>query len=325
MLSRIADSTYWMARSLERVDNIARLLDINLLYLLEAEDALAEPAQWQPLLGIFSSEATYDEIYPDAGIRRDRVIRFMTQEKKNPGSLYSSLRVARENARVVRDRISREMWEAMNEFWLEVDRHLRRPLRTEKASGFFSYVRDQVARFHGLTLNTMMRGEPFGFYMLGNFLERADMTARTLDVKYHMLLPDNSMIGSPVDYYQWGALLKSLSGFEAFRRHYHAGLRPIDVAGFVILDPEFPRSLRFAVDRMERAVQRIGTNQPECEICKALRVLKKQLEEHSPRSIFEYGLHKYLTDFIEHINVFNNALQDDYFEAYLTADVECAT
>ncbi|MDJ0892615.1 MAG: alpha-E domain-containing protein [Gammaproteobacteria bacterium] len=325
MLSRIADSMYWMARSLERVDNTARLLDINLLYLLEAEDALAEPAQWQPLLGIFRSEDNYAEIHGDADIRRDRVIRFMTQEKKNPGSLYSSLRVARENARVVRDRISFEMWEAMNEFWLEVDRHLKRPLRAEKAPEFFGYVRNQVARFHGLTMNTMMRGEPFSFYMLGNFLERADMTSRTLDVKYHMLLPDASMIGSPVDYYQWGALLKSLSAFDAFRRQYHAGLRPIDVVEFVILEPEFPRSLRFAVGRMEQAVQRIGTNRVECEICQAMVALKEQLEEHTARSIFDYGLHEYLTDFLEHIDAFNNALQSDYFEAYLAADVECAT
>ncbi len=325
MLSRIADSMYWMARSLERVDNTARLLDINLLYLLEAEDALPEPTQWQPLLGIFSSEASYAEVHGDADIRRDRVIRFMTQERKNPGSLHSSLRGARENARVVRDRISLEMWEAMNEFWLEVDRHLARPLRAEKARDFFAYVRNQVARFHGLTMNTMMRGEPFGFYMLGNFLERADMTARTLDVKYHMLLPDASMIGSPVDYYQWGALLKSLSAFEAFRRRYQAGLRPIDVAEFVILEPEFPRSLHFAVARMEQAVQRIGTNQDECGICKALHALQKQLEEHTARSIFDYGLHEYLTDFLDHIGALNNALQGDYFEAYLAADLECAT
>ncbi len=306
-----------MARSLERVDATARLLDINLLYLLEAEDALVEPVQWQPLLGIFGSEASYAEIYAGADIRRDRVVRFMTQEKENPGSLYNSLRAARENARVVRDRISREMWEAMNEFWLEVHRHFGRPLRAEKAPEFFAYVRNQVARFHGLTLNTMMRGEPFGFYMLGNFLERADMTARTLDVKYHMLLPDTSMIGSPVDYYQWGALLKSLSGFEAFRRRYHAGLRPIDVTEFVILEAEFPRSLRFAVER-------IGTNRPECEICKALLALKKQLQEHTAKSIFEYGLHEYLSDFLAHIQALNIALQTDYFEAYLTADVECA-
>ena len=325
MLSRIADSMYWMARSLDRVDSTARLLDINLLYLLEAEDALAEPVQWQPLLGIFSSEASYAEIYADADIRRDRVIRFMTQEQKNPGSLHSSLRAARENARVVRDRISREMWEAMSELWLNVDRHLRRPLRAEKAPEFFAYVRNQVARFQGLTLNTMMRGEPFGFFLLGSFLERADMTARTLDVKYHMLLPDASMIGSPVDYYQWGALLKSLSGFDAFRRRYHAGLRPIDVGEFVILEPEFPRSLRFAVARMEQALERIGTNQPESGICKALLALKNQIEEHTAESIFEYGLHEYLSDFLGHIQALNNALQGDYFEAYLAADAECAT
>jgi len=324
MLSRIADSMYWMARSLERADNIARLLDINLLYLLEAEDAISEETQWQPLIGIFSSTQSYEAIYPDKEIKRDRVIRFMTQEKKNPGSLYSGLRVARENARVVRDRISREMWEAMNDFWLQVDRHLRRPLKAERATDFYTYVRHQVARFHGLTASTMMRGEPFSFYMLGSFLERADMTARTLDVKYHLLLPDTSMVGSPLDYYQWGALLKSLSGFEAFQRRYHTGLRPIDVAEFVILEPEFPRSLRFCVNSMAKALTRIGTSGPDCDTCLALSGLAKRLEEHSPKSIFEQGLHEYLTEFLDGIGAVNQALQGEYFEAYL-AVAECDT
>ena len=119
MLSRIADSMYWMARSLERVDNTARLIDISLLHLLEAEEALTEESQWRPVLAISGTEEAYAELHPDGEIKRARVLRFMTQEPANAGSLYSSLKLARENARVVRDRISREMWESMNEFWLQ--------------------------------------------------------------------------------------------------------------------------------------------------------------------------------------------------------------
>src|SRR4029077_20859102 len=123
----------------------------------------------------------------------------------------------------------------------------------------YAEVRNGVARFHGLTSNTMMRGEGWSFYLLGTFLERADMTARILDVKYHLLLPDIAMVGSPLDYYQWAALLKSLSGFEAFRRKYHAGLRPVDIAAFVVFERDFPRSLRFSVERMEHALREIAS------------------------------------------------------------------
>jgi uncharacterized alpha-E superfamily protein len=324
MLSRIADSMYWMARSLERVDNTARLIDISLLHLLEAEEALTEESQWRPVLAISGTEEAYAELHPDGEIKRARVLRFMTQEPANAGSLYSSLKLARENARVVRDRISREMWESMNEFWLQVDRHLTRPLRPERAPEFFSYVRDEVARFHGYTIATMMQGEPFGFYRLGTFLERADMSARILDVKYHLLLPDPSLVGSPLDYYQWGALLKSLSGFEAYRRKYHTGLRPIDVAEFVILERSFPRSLRFAVDRMSQAVGQIGTQGEDCAVCKTLAALTRHLEQHDARGIFDAGLHEYLEKFLALISEFNGAMQGDFFEAYL-ADAQCVT
>jgi uncharacterized alpha-E superfamily protein len=148
------------------------------------------------------------------------------------------------------DRISKEMWQGMNELWLTVDTRLKSPLPPERAAAFYAAVRNEVARFHGLTSSTMMRGEAYGFYLLGTCLERADMTARILDVKYHILLPDAAMQGSPLDYYQWAALLKSLSGFEAYRRKYHTRMRPIDVAQHAIFEGDFPRSLQFAVDRI---------------------------------------------------------------------------
>ena len=123
---------------------------------------------------------------------------------------------------------------------LPVDTRLKSPLLPERAAAFYASVRNEVARFHGLTSSTMMRGEAYGFYQLGTFVERADMTARILDVKYHILLPDAAMVGSPLDYYQWAALLKSLSGFEAYRRKYHTGMRPVDVAQHAIFEREFP-------------------------------------------------------------------------------------
>ena len=317
MLSRIADSLYWMSRQLERVDNTARIIDINLVYMLEAEEGTSEETQWRPLLGIVDAEAAYEEKHPDETVTAQRVIQFLTQDKSNPGSLYNSLRFARENARVVRDRISNEMWEAINEFWLQVDRHLKSPLVPWRAAEFYDYVRREVALFHGLTQNSMIRGEPYGFTVLGTLQERADMTSRILDVRYHLLLPDLALVGSPLDYYQWGALLKSLSGFEAYRRRYHGGIRPIDVVEFVVLDAQFPRSLRYTVDNMARTLERVGTPAGGCQVCARLDELRQHLADATARSILDRGLHEFLEQFLSLLAGLTDALQRDYFEAHL--------
>jgi uncharacterized alpha-E superfamily protein len=313
-----------MSRYLERAGNTARLIEINLLYLLEAEDALSPAAQWKPLLSISGAEEAFSQCYQESDITGHKMIQFMTQERSNPNAIRASLRLARENARVVRDRISKEMWEAMNELWLLMDRELMSPLMPERAAGIYAEVRNGVARFHGLTSNTMMRGEGWSFYLLGTFLERADMTARILDVKYHLLLPDVAMVGSPLDYYQWAALLKSLSGFEAFRRKYHAGLRPIDVGEFVIFERDFPRSLRFSVERLRNALETIGAPGPDSPSTAAMRRLVDCLEHTTPEQVFKRGLHEFLEDFLEQVSDLHAALATDYFEAQV-GDRPCAT
>jgi uncharacterized alpha-E superfamily protein len=230
----------------------------------------------------------------------------------------SSLRLARENARVVRDRISKEMWECVNELWLRFQDRLERPLPPERAAEHCRFLRSEVARFHGLTSGSMMRGEAFGFYLLGFFLERADMTCRLLDVKYHLLLPDLSLVGSPLDYYQWAALLRSLSGFEAYRRKHHL-LRPIDVGQFVILDPDFPRSLRFAVDRMQQALLGIGAKESRSEALGAVRELTRLLEKSDAEGLFQRGLHEFLAEVLARVSALHEALREEYFEAHLGA------
>jgi uncharacterized alpha-E superfamily protein len=322
MLSRIAESVYWMSRYLERVGNTARLVEINLIHLIEAEDVLPESAQWKPLLSIGNNEVAYATCYGGVPVTAERTIRFMTQERANPSSIRSSLRAARESARVVRDRISKEMWEAINEMWLDLNRALDGTVSPKHSPALYAEVRRGVARYHGLTSSTMMRGEAFGFYLLGTVLERADMSARILDVKYHLLLPDVSMVGSPLDYYQWAALLKSLSGFEAYRRRYHAGLRPVDVAEFAIFEPDFPRSLRFCVEQMEEALGEIGLSEGRCKI--AVSDLRALLESGSAEHVFSSGLHEFLRQFLDLIAALNDALVAEYFDA----DVErqpCAT
>jgi uncharacterized alpha-E superfamily protein len=192
MLSRIADSMYWMSRYLERAGETARLMEINLLYLVEAEEDMGEEDKWRPILQITSSEALYTELFGDSGISTPRVLQFVSAGRTNPNSIRNCLRLFRENARVARDRISKEMWEAVNEIWMGFNERLKGQLTAERAGSLFVELRNQVARFNGLVASTMMRGEAYAFSQLGAAVEQADMTARILDVKYHIILPDLS-------------------------------------------------------------------------------------------------------------------------------------
>ncbi|MBK1718261.1 alpha-E domain-containing protein [Thiocystis violacea] len=316
MLSRIAESLYWMSRNLERADNTARVLDINVIHMLESDEGLTEEMQWKPLLTIVGADEGYEDLYPDGHVTVQRVIHLLTQDPRNPGCIHNSLRLSRENARVVRDRISNAMWETLNELWLTTDKHLKAKLPPWRAAEFYGFVHRQVATVFGLSQSTMMRGEAHSFTLLGGLQERADMTARILDVRYHLLLPDPALVGSPLDYYQWGALLKSLSGFEAYRRLYQNGIRPIDVVQFVILNPDFPRSLIYSVNGLERALERIGYR-PQGEARDRMETLRAHLSGIDPAGIIELGLHEYLDEFLARLAELSAALQTDYFDVYL--------
>lgn len=314
MLSRIADNLFWMSRYLERANSTSRLIGINLVHMVETEDALPEAAQWRPMLSITGNEANFGALHPGGEIRAEAAIDYLTREPGNPSSVLNCLRLARENARIVRDRLSKEMWESLNDFWHRIDGRLKRQLPLGAWPEFHKFVRDEVALFHGLALNTMMRGEAFDFYQIGTFLERADMTARILDVKYHLLLPDVSMVGSALDYYQWAALLKSLSGFEAYRRKVHAGFRPVDVAEFVIFEREFPRSLRYCINRLWGALQSLGASGVRHGSFKIMSALLEEWEHTGIQQVFfDRGLHEFLKDFLEKISRFHEALVQDFF------------
>lgn len=312
MLSRIADSMYWMARYLERAGETARLMEINLLYMVEAEEDMGEEEKWRPILQITSSGSLYVEQFGDSGITTPRVLQFVSAGRTNPSSIRTCLRLFRENARVVRDRISKEMWEAVNEIWMYFNERLKGPLSAERASSLFVELRNQVARINGVAASTMMRGEAYAFYQLGGCFERADMTSRILDVKYHIILPDLSMVGSALDYYQWAALLKSLSGFESFRRSYHSGFMPADVAEFVVLNGDFPRSVAFSVDRMGAALQVIGLEHKDAT--RAAFSNLSRMVSMSSNQIFDDGLHEYLESLLERLAAFHTALSEDFFQ-----------
>ena len=312
MLSRLADSMYWMARYLERAGETARLMEINLLYLVEAEEDMGEEDKWRPILQITSSESLYIEQFEDALLSTPRVLQFISSGRTNSNSIRNCLRLFRENARVARDRISKEMWEAVNELWMRFNDRLKGSLTAERASSLFVELRSQVARFNGLMASTMMRGEAYAFSQLGGCLERADMTARILDIKYHIILPDLDMVGSALDYYQWAALLKSLSGFEAFRRSYHTKFMPANVAEFVVLNSNFPRSIAFSVQRMGAALETIGLDTKEAT--RDAFVTLSGMLQVTVQEITVEGLHEYLERLLESISLFHAAVAEEFFQ-----------
>lgn len=313
MLSRIADSMYWMSRYLERAGETARLMEINLLYLVEAEEDMGEADKWRPILEITASLPQYAELYGDEAITTQRVLQFVCGGRTNHNSIRTCLRLFRENARVARDRISKEMWEAVNEIWMSFNERLRGSMSIEKAGIIFVELRNQVARFNGLLAATMMRGEAYAFYQLGGCVERTDMIARILDVKYHIILPDIAMIGSALDYYQWAALLKSLSGFEAFRRTHQSGFDPKAVVDFALFERDFPRSLAFSVDRAGAALATIGLENKE-RTAEAFNKIQWLMASTNGEQVFTSGLHEFLEQVLGLLAGFHSSLAEEFFQ-----------
>jgi uncharacterized alpha-E superfamily protein len=318
MLSRVADSIYWMNRYIERAENTARFIAVNFILTLDTHDHSAN--QWMPLVMASGDQALFNEHYAEPS--KQNVIRFLTFDTFNPNSLISCLTAARENARSVREIISSEMWEQVNRIYLYV-----RDAATSDASKsdmsksdvsnkfeFFTQVKLEAHLFAGIMEGTMSHNEAWHFGRMGRLLERADKTSRILDVKYFILLPKIDDIGSPLDSAQWAAVLKSASGLEMYRKTHHL-ITPIEVAEFLILDRDFPRSILYAVSRAERSLHEI-TGNPKGEFTtsaeKALGRVRADVEYSDIQEIMTIGLHEYL----DGLQVKLNAVGDRIFETF---------
>jgi uncharacterized alpha-E superfamily protein len=295
MLSRTADNLFWMARHIERAENTARMLDVaHRTSLLPLDIEGTEAYLWYAPLNITGCAAGYEAKYGLA--RANSVTHYMALDPDNPASIFTCLRLARENARAVRGAITSEMWEVINATWLELNR-LSRQLDHEKFPDFFDWVKDRSHMFRGVTLGTIQKDIALNFIKLGTFLERADNTARILDVKYHILLPSVNDVGGSADYYQWGSLLKSVSAFEAYRKIYRDVMSPLRVAELLILRDDMPRSLHACMNEVEAALLEInGTSGGEARRCAG----QQHAALHFGRieNVFSLGLHQYLTDFL---------------------------
>jgi uncharacterized alpha-E superfamily protein len=309
MLSRVADSIYWLNRYVERAENIARFIEVNFNLILDSPSGVTE--QWEPLVRTTGDLQLFKERYGQA--TAENVIQFLTFDSDYSNSILSCLRSARENARSIREIISREMWEQVNAFYLMVKEAAQAHSLAE-LHDFFTEVKMTSHLFAGVMNATMSHNEGWHFGQIGTFLERADKTARILDVKYFILLPSVKDVGTTLDTLQWMALLKSASAYEMYRKRQHR-ITPKGVAEFLVLDREFPRSIQFCLIQAERSLHQItdtaiGSWRNPAE--RALGRLRSELDYLTIEDIMQIGLH----EFLDKLQCQNNEVSNKIFETF---------
>jgi uncharacterized alpha-E superfamily protein len=315
MLARVADSLFWLSRYLERAENHVRLIEVNLQLLLDFSNLDDEKIKdhWQPILRSLCDEEAFSKLYEKADSLS--VTDFLTFSLKNPNSIVSCVFAARENARMIRDQISSEMWESMNELYLFLRSTNSKKIWKSGVHDFFREIRHHMHAFTGLTHATYPREEAYDFLQVGRYLERADKTTRIIDLKYHILLPRTSDVGGAVDAAQWMAVLRSCSGLQAYHRLYLESPTPWKMVEFLVLSETFPRSLRFCLKELNYYLHAISETSVDKTTNDAERVCGKllsQLSRYSADDIFKEGLHEYLDRTQIALNDIGNALYHTY-------------
>ena len=309
MLSRVADSIYWMSRYIERAENYARFMDVNLSLIMDLPHTVSE--QWQPLVRITGDHALFASAYKT--YTRDAVVEFLTFDKNNPSSILSCLIQARENARTIREIISMELWRQINELFLSVKEATLRD--HEDLPDFYRHVKNGAHLFFGIMDATLIHNEAYHFANLGRLIERADKTDRMLDVKYFYLLPRVEDVGSSLDYLQWSALLRSTSAYQVYRMKY-GKLDYRDIIRLLLFDSEFPRAVHFCLLESNRSLHAIsgtpvGTFNNVAE--KEMGKLLSQLSFNEVDDVIRYGLHEYLDDFQVKLNLLGSEIFHCFF------------
>jgi uncharacterized alpha-E superfamily protein len=310
MLSRVADRIFWMSRQMERAENMARILGVTSNVLLASSRELQRQNLLAPLNITGSAEAYFAR---HGELALASLIKFLALDPENPTSIMCCLSRARENAHSVRWQITSEMWETLNATWIEA-----RALRPERVTGagatqFFDWVKERSHLFRGVTYGTIMRGEAFNFSRLGTFLERADNTARILDVKYHVLLPETERVGGSLDYFQWTTILREVSALTAYHWVYRESVKPWLVADLLILNRQMPRSLANCYELLVRHLDLIadayGRRGPSQRLASNMLA---RLSSARIEGIFTIGLHEFISDFIVENNKLGAAMAEQY-------------
>ncbi len=313
MLSRTADHLFWMSRYTERAENTARMLDVNYQTSLLPQSATVAQLGWQGLLSISELLPSYGALYGD--VTPKGVLEFMVKDEDNPSSIISCLKAARENARAVRGTLTTEVWETQNQTWLEVNRMIRSGDFERDPGQFFEWVKFRSHLSRGVTVGTMLMDEALHFMRLGTFLERADNTARLVDVKFHAL--ESDFFGAATeqdqeyDFYHWSAILRSVSGFEIYRKVYRDVIKPERVAELLILRPDMPRSLHASMNEVVANLAQVANDQSD-ETRRLAGRLRAELQYGHIEEILATGLHAFLTQFLDRVNNLGGRISRDF-------------
>ena len=311
MLSRTADHLFWMARYTERAENTARMLDVNVQTSMLPQSDEDNEHGWRAMLGISELQAAYDAKHKTLEARE--VIDFMVRDPDNSSSIVACLTEARENARAVRGTLTTEVWEIQNQTWLDMQKRLDSDLLEDDPSKFFEWVKFRSHLSRGVTVGTMLRDEAVHFIRLGTFLERADNTARILDVKFHggAAGATRSEAMSQHDFYYWGALLRSVSGFEIYRKVYRDVITPARIAELLMLRGDMPRSLLACMDEVVQNLAEVR-NDVSADTERLAGRLRAALQFSNIDDILEAGLHETLTRFLADINQLGDRVSRDF-------------
>lgn len=310
MLSRTADHLFWMARYTERAENTARMLDVNIQTSMLPQSAQDAEQGWRAMLGISELQSAFDHQY--GILTKKDVLDFMVRDTMNPSSIATCLTEARENARAVRGTLTTEVWETQNATWLDMQKKLSSGLLESDPSQFFEWVKYRSHLSRGVTIGTMLKDEAIHFIRLGTFIERADNTARILDVKFHGA-KNTMQQGAPLqkDFYYWAALLRSVSGFEIYRKVYRDVITPERVAELLMLRGDMPRSLLACMDEVVENLQQVR-NDLSADTERFAGKLHAELQFERIEDILAAGLHDTLTEFLERIFELGNRISRDF-------------
>jgi uncharacterized alpha-E superfamily protein len=310
LLARYADCIFWLARYVERAENLARILDVNETFSRDSHGG----QNWRPILQLNADEERFFATHPSASAQA--VVKHYVIDAGNPTSIISAIRFARENARTLRPLISTEMWVQLNVFYNHLAALNEDDLMPGRLAGLFGWIKEACQTHTGITDGTFYRDQGWYFYQLGRYIERADQTTRLLDIKYHLLLPNLADVGSPTDVSQWNALLRSAAGYHAYRRLHTASTTPARVSGFLLLNQAFPRSVHHCVREAGRLLGELKSRyslRHGNDVAEELDRLRVVLGTLDISTVLSEGLHEFLDLMQQQLIAITRALSMEFF------------
>jgi len=317
MLARSADNLFWVARYIERADFSARMIDAALRLAALPKAYGGDENEWTSPLGAVGNLTLFQQLYEKQD--QDSVFAFLAFDRQNPSSIRNCIANARRAARAVRTALTLEMWESINSAWLELrriesERDAQHPMSREEVDRFLDFVKAISRDFDGAAYRTMLRDDAYWFNRIGLYVERADNTARILDVKYHVLLPQSEEVGGTLDYFQWTAILRSVSALTAYHWVYRESVKPWLVTDLLVQRHEMPRSLVSCYENLAHYLDSIGERYGRQGPAQRLaRSIHTTLVNSRREDIFQNGLHEFVTDFIANNNKLGVTLAEQYF------------